>query len=166
MIGRRDQKLPLCLSCEKADVSVCAYVCVGGAGLMPAGSSWTDRQDRHAVFVSDCSERQSVGLRQRLQVISSPDCCSARARGAAVRVEGLSTVHCFLCRYSQARRMTLVFLLLLFFFFWPKGSTLSHLSFLFFNRGWQFSLSHSSTLSSLVLSLLCSASFFATSFEG
>lgn len=72
---------------------------------------------------------------------------------------GLSTVHCMLCRYRQAKRTSLIF-----FFFAARLTSVVSLFFLFLNEGWQLFFSHS--FSPLIPFLLCSASFFATSFEG
>lgn len=90
----------------------------GGAGLMLATSGWTDRPDRRAVFVS---ERKSVGLWRHLR--PNPALLFSQGLRGSCESSGLSTVHCLLCRYSQARRTSLIFLFL------PEGSTLSHPSF-------------------------------------
>lgn len=128
---------------------------VGGIGLMLAAISWTDRADWHGVFVSGSSERESVGLQQLLQ----PNPALLFSQGLRGTCEGcqLSIV----CSAGTGRQKERVWF---FFFFAARFTSVVSLFFLFLNEGWQLFFSHS--FSPLIPFLLCSASFFATSFEG
>lgn len=91
----------------------------GGVGLMLAAISWTGRPDWHAVFVCSSSERESLGLQQLLH--PNPALLFSQGLRGSCESCALSTVHCILRRYSQAKRTSLIFFLV-FFFFLPQGS--------------------------------------------
>lgn len=143
LIDSQDQKLPVSVCCGRKQTCRRHRVNVGSYQL-----DWQSR-------LTWCICLWLLWERICWTAAASPAKSSPVVQsGLEGHLWGLSTVHCMLCRYRQAKRTSLIF-----FFFAARFTSVVSLFFLFLNEGWQLFFSHSFSplysLSALLSFFLC-----------